>query len=180
MKFKAQIMDEIAVERAITRIAHEIIEKNRGIENLCLIGIKTRGVFIASRLAKAIEKIEGKTVDMGILDISLYRDDLTFSADDPVVNATEIPFSIVNKKVVLVDDVIYTGRTVRAAMDAIMSIGRAARIQLAVLIDRGHRELPIRSDFVGKNIPTSSSEIVAVRFKEYDGETSVKLYQRND
>lgn len=179
MKFKAQIMDEIAVERAITRIAHEIIEKNHGIENLCLIGIRTRGVFIASRLAKAIEKIEGKTVDMGILDITLYRDDLTLSSNDPIVNSTEIPFPVVNKKVVLVDDVIYTGRTVRAAMDAVMSLGRAARIQLAVLIDRGHRELPIRSDFVGKNIPTSRSEIVAVRFKEYDGETSVKLYQKD-
>jgi len=179
LKFKAQIMDEIAVERAITRIAHEIIEKNHGIENLCLIGIRTRGVFIASRLAKAIEKIEGKTVDMGILDITLYRDDLTLSSNDPIVNSTEIPFPVVNKKVVLVDDVIYTGRTVRAAMDAVMSLGRAARIQLAVLIDRGHRELPIRSDFVGKNIPTSRSEIVAVRFKEYDGETSVKLYQKD-
>jgi len=177
LTFKAQIMDEIAVERAITRIAHQIIEKNHGIDNLCLIGIRTRGVPIAARLAKAIEKIENATVDMGILDISLYRDDLSTKTMEPVVNSTEIPFSVAGKKVVLVDDVIYTGRTVRAAMDAIMALGRAAMIQLAVLIDRGHRELPIRSDFVGKNIPTSKSEVVVVNLKEYDGETSVKLYQ---
>ncbi|NLM73904.1 MAG: bifunctional pyr operon transcriptional regulator/uracil phosphoribosyltransferase PyrR [Clostridiaceae bacterium] len=180
MKFKAQIMDEVAVERAITRIAHQIIEKNNGIEDLCLIGIKSRGVPIAARLVEAIERIEGTRVDMGVLDISLYRDDLSTKQLDPVLNATDIPFSVVNKKVVLVDDVIYTGRTVRAAMDAVMAHGRAARIQLAVLVDRGHRELPIRSDFVGKNIPTSRSEVVSVCLKEYDGETSVKLYQKDE
>lgn len=180
VKFKAQIMDEVAVERAITRIAHQIIEKNNGIEDLCLIGIKSRGVPIAARLVEAIERIEGTRVDMGVLDISLYRDDLSTKQLDPVLNATDIPFSVVNKKVVLVDDVIYTGRTVRAAMDAVMAHGRAARIQLAVLVDRGHRELPIRSDFVGKNIPTSRSEVVSVCLKEYDGETSVKLYQKDE
>ena len=180
VKFKAQIMDEVAVERAITRIAHQIIEKNNGIEDLCLIGIKSRGVPIAARLVEAIERIEGTRVDMGVLDISLYRDDLSTKQLDPVLNATDIPFSVVNKKLVLVDDVIYTGRTVRAAMDAVMAHGRAARIQLAVLVDRGHRELPIRSDFVGKNIPTSRSEVVSVCLKEYDGETSVKLYQKDE
>jgi pyrimidine operon attenuation protein/uracil phosphoribosyltransferase len=171
-------MDEISVERAIVRIAHQIIEKNHGIDNLCIIGIKTRGVPIARRLVKAIKSIEGVQVDMGILDISVYRDDLTDFNQDPVLNSTDIPFSVVNKNVILVDDVIYTGRTVRAAMDAIMAIGRAATIQLAVLVDRGHRELPIRSDFVGKNIPTSKSEVVAVHLKEYDGETNVQLFEK--
>jgi pyrimidine operon attenuation protein/uracil phosphoribosyltransferase len=178
VKLKAQIMDEISVERAIVRIAHQIIEKNHGIDNLCIIGIKTRGVPIARRLVKAIKSIEGVQVDMGILDISVYRDDLTDFNQDPVLNSTDIPFSVVNKNVILVDDVIYTGRTVRAAMDAIMAIGRAATIQLAVLVDRGHRELPIRSDFVGKNIPTSKSEVVAVHLKEYDGETNVQLFEK--
>jgi pyrimidine operon attenuation protein/uracil phosphoribosyltransferase len=178
LRLKAQIMDETEINRAITRIAHQIIEKNHGIDNLCLIGIKTRGIPLASRLVKAIEKIEGKTVEFGELDISLYRDDLSNISVDPVLNSTNIPFSVVNKKVVLVDDVIYTGRTVRAAMDAIMALGRAAKIQLAVLIDRGHRELPIRTDFVGKNIPTSRNEIVAVHLKECDGETNVKLYEK--
>ncbi len=178
VKLKAQIMDEISVERAIVRIAHQIIEKNHGIDNLCIIGIKTRGVPIARRLVKAIKSIEGVQVDMGILDISVYRDDLTVFNQDPVLNSTDIPFSVVNKNVILVDDVIYTGRTVRAAMDAIMAIGRAATIQLAVLVDRGHRELPIRSDFVGKNIPTSKSEVVAVHLKEYDGETNVQLFEK--
>ena len=178
VKLKAQIMDEISVERAIVRIAHQIIEKNHGIDNLCIIGIKTRGVPIARRLVKAIKSIEGVQVDMGILDISVYRDDLTDFNQDPVLNSTDIPFSVVNKNVILVDDVIYTGRTVRAAMDAIMTEGRAATIQLAVLVDRGHRELPIRSDFVGKNIPTSKSEVVAVHLKEYDGETNVQLFEK--
>ncbi len=178
VKFKAQIMDEIAVERAIVRIAHQIIEKNHSIDNLCLIGIKTRGIPIAARLAKAIHTIEGGTVDMGVLDISLYRDDLSNVTKDPILNATDIPFSIAGKNVILVDDVIYTGRTVRAAMDAIMAQGRAAAIQLAVLIDRGHRELPIRADFVGKNIPTSNAEVVAVHLREYDGDTSVQLFEK--
>ncbi len=178
MKLKAQIMDEISVERAIIRIAHQIIEKNQGVENICIIGIKTRGVPIASRLVIAIASIEGVQVEMGKLDISLYRDDLTNLSSDPVLNSTDIPFPIANKNVVLVDDVIFTGRTVRAAMDAIMALGRPATIQLAALIDRGHRELPIRTDYVGKNIPTSKAEVVAVHLKEYDGETSVSLYEK--
>jgi len=178
VKYKAQIMDEVSVERAIVRIAHQIIEKNHGTDNLCIIGIKTRGIPIAKRLVKAIKSIEGTQIDMGVLDISLYRDDLSTYSPDPILNATDIPFSVVNKNVVLVDDVIYTGRTARAAMDAIMAQGRAATIQLAVLIDRGHRELPIRPDYVGKNIPTSKSEVVAVHLKEYDGDTNVQLFEK--
>lgn len=178
MKLKAQIMDEKSVERAIVRIAHQIIEKNRGTDKLCIIGIKTRGVPIASRLVNAIKAIEGVQVDMGVLDISLYRDDLSDITQDPILNSTDIPFSVINKNIVLVDDVIYTGRTVRAAMDAIMAKGRAATIQLAVLIDRGHRELPIRTDYVGKNIPTSKVEVVAVHLSEYDGDTNVQLYEK--
>lgn len=178
MKLKAQIMDEISVERAIVRIAHQIIEKNHGVDDLCIIGIKTRGIPLASRLVTAIQSIEGVQVEMGKLDISLYRDDISNMSDDPVLNSTDIPFSIVNKNVILVDDVIFTGRTVRAAMDAIMALGRPATIQLAALIDRGHRELPIRTDYVGKNIPTSKAEVVSVRLKEYDGDTSVRLYEK--
>jgi len=178
VKFKAQIMDEVSVERAIVRIAHQIVEKNHGTDNLCIIGIKTRGIPIAKRLVTAIKSIEGTQIEMGILDISLYRDDLSTFSHDPILNATDIPFSVVNKNVVLVDDVIYTGRTARAAMDAIMEQGRAATIQLAVLIDRGHRELPIRPDYVGKNIPTSKSEVVAVHLKEYDGDTNVQIFEK--
>jgi pyrimidine operon attenuation protein/uracil phosphoribosyltransferase len=178
MKLKAQIMDEISVERAIVRIAHQIIEKNHGVDDLCIIGIKTRGIPLASRLVTAIQSIEGVQVEMGKLDISLYRDDISNMSDDPVLNSTDIPFSIVNKNVILVDDVIFTGRTVRAAMDAIMALGRPATIQLAALIDRGHRELPIRTDYVGKNIPTSKAEVVSVHLKEYDGDTSVRLYEK--
>lgn len=178
MKLKAQIMDEISVERAIVRIAHQIIEKNHGVENLCIIGIKTRGIPLASRIVRAIQSIEGVQLEMGKLDISLYRDDLSKVSDEPIINSTDIPFSIVNKNVILVDDVIYTGRTVRAAMDAIIALGRPATIQLATLIDRGHRELPIRTDYVGKNIPTSKTEVVVVHLKEYDGDTSVCLYEK--
>lgn len=178
MKLKAQIMDESAVERAIVRIAHQILEKNQGTENLCIIGIKTRGIPIAKRIVSAIEVIEGVTLPLGLLDITLYRDDLSKVKDDPILNATDIPFSVSGKNVILVDDVIFTGRTVRAAMEAVMEQGRAAKILLAVLVDRGHRELPIRPDFVGKNIPTSGLELVAVHLQECDGETSVQLYER--
>lgn len=178
MNLKAQIMDEAAVERAIVRIAHQILEKNQGTENLCIIGIKTRGVPLAKKIVKAIEIIEGVRLDLGILDITLYRDDLTKEKEDPVLNATDIPFSVTGKNVVLVDDVIFTGRTARAAMEAVMENGRAAKIQLAVLIDRGHRELPIRPDFVGKNIPTSKLELVSVHFNDCDKETGVRLYDR--
>jgi len=178
VKFKAQLMDEPAVLRAIVRIAHEIVEKNHGTEGLCLIGIKSRGMPIAQRLKKEIVRIEGVSLDVGLLDITLYRDDLSDKSSGPVVNATDITFPVAGRTVVLVDDVIYTGRTARAAMDAVMSMGRAAKIQLAVLVDRGHRELPIRPDFVGKNVPTSRSEVVAVNLAEFDGETNVRLYEK--
>ena len=162
---KAQIMDEKAIGRAITRISHEIIEKNKGIENVVLIGIKTRGVPVATRIANKIEAIEGQRVDAGEMDITLYRDDLSKKQIDPVVNSTKIDFDITDKTVILVDDVLYTGRTVRSALDALMDIGRPKAIQLAVLVDRGHRELPIRADFIGKNIPTSRNEKVVCDFE---------------
>ena len=173
---KAQIMDEKAIGRAITRISHEIIEKNKGIENVVLIGIKTRGVPVATRIANKIEAIEGQRVDAGEMDITLYRDDLSKKQIDPVVNSTKIDFDITDKTVILVDDVLYTGRTVRSALDALMDIGRPKAIQLAVLVDRGHRELPIRADYVGKNIPTSRNEKIAVSIMEIDNEDSVKIY----
>lgn len=171
---KAQILDEKAIDRALTRIAHEIIEKNKGISNTILIGIKTRGIFIAKRLSKKIQEIEQQVIEVGELDITPYRDDL----DNHQTNAlnpynTSSPISIIDKNVVLIDDVLYTGRTVRAALDALVDIGRPQRIQLAVLIDRGHRELPIRADYVGKNVPTSKHEDVAVNLKETDGQDQV-------
>lgn len=166
---KAQIMDEKAIERALVRIAHEIIEKNRGVQNVALIGIKRRGVPLAQRIAREIKKIENVTVSVGVLDITLYRDDLSSLNDQPVLNSTSIDFDVTGKTVILVDDVLYTGRTVRAALDAIVDIGRPNSIQLAILIDRGHRELPIRADYVGKNVPTSKTEIVNVNVVEVDG-----------
>lgn len=165
---KAEIMDENGIARAITRISHEIIEKNKGTENIVLIGIQRRGVPLAKMIAEKIREVENKTVPVGILDITLYRDDLSMLAEHPIINGTEIGFSIVKKKVILVDDVIFTGRTVRAAIDAILDIGRPKVIQLAVLIDRGHRELPIRPDFIGKNVPTSKNEVINVKLYEID------------
>jgi len=170
---KARIMDEEAVRRALIRIAHEIVERNKGTEGLAIVGIRRRGVVIAKRLAEHIKEIEGISVPVGILDITLYRDDLTTRADQPLVQKTEISFSITGKRVILVDDVLYTGRTVRAAMDALIDLGRPQMIQLAVLLDRGHRELPIRADYVGKNVPTSRREQVTVHTKEFDGEDGV-------
>lgn len=175
VRVKAVLADEEKIARTLTRMSYQIIEKNRGIENVCLLGIKTRGVPLARRIAENIRKIEGAEVPVGVLDITLYRDDLTPTSDNPVVNATSIPFSIVNKTVIMVDDVIYTGRTARAAMDAITALGRPARIQLAVLVDRGHRELPIRADYAGLNIPTSKSEIVSVMLSETDDANMIKL-----
>ena len=166
---KVQIMDAEKMRRALIRIAHEIVEKNKGTENLALIGIRKRGVPLALRLQKFISEIEGVKVPVGILDITLYRDDLTTLDYQPIVHKTEVPFSIYSKKIVLVDDVLYTGRTVRAALDALIDLGRPASIQLAVLIDRGHRELPIRADYVGKNVPTSRKETIAVSVQEIDG-----------
>lgn len=168
MKEKAHIMDERAMDRALSRIAHEIIERNKGVNNVALIGIQRRGVPLAKRLAKKIKEFENQDVLVGILDITLYRDDLSMLAEHPVINGTDIPFNITGKTVVMVDDVIFTGRTARAAMDALIDLGRPTSIQFAVLIDRGHRELPIRADFVGKNVPTSKNEIVQVHVSEID------------
>lgn len=175
MKEKAQLMDEKAIGRAITRISHEIIERNKGIEDVVLVGIKTRGVPIADRIGKKIQQIEGASVNTGEVDITLYRDDLKKIDVDPVINGSNVQFSIDDKIVILVDDVLYTGRTVRSALDAIIDIGRPKAIQLAVLVDRGHRELPIRADYVGKNVPTSKGEIISVKLSEIDDEDSVTI-----
>ena len=175
MKEKAQLMDEKAIGRAITRISHEIIERNKGIEDVVLVGIKTRGVPIADRIGKKIQQIEGASVNTGEVDITLYRDDLKKIDVDPVIIGSNVQFSIDDKIVILVDDVLYTGRTVRSALDAIIDIGRPKAIQLAVLVDRGHRELPIRADYVGKNVPTSKGEIISVKLSEIDGEDSVTI-----
>jgi len=160
------------------RIAHEILEKNKGTQDLALVGIRNRGAYLAIRLAACIESIEQVKVPVGILDITLYRDDLTMVAAQPVVHKTEIDFDVTGKKIVLVDDVLYTGRTVRSALDALMDLGRPKSIQLTVLIDRGHRELPVRADFVGKNIPTSQNEIVEVRLQETDGKDEVVIVEK--
>lgn len=175
MREKSRIMDECDVERAMLRIAHQIIEKNHGVKDLYLIGIKTRGIPLAHRIAGNIKAIENADIEVGELDITLYRDDLTEIANEPAVNHTNIPFSVTDKTVVLVDDVIFTCRTARAALDAVMKIGRPAKVQLAVLIDRGHGELPIRPTFVGKNIPSSINEVIAVHLTETDGETNVDI-----
>jgi pyrimidine operon attenuation protein / uracil phosphoribosyltransferase len=177
---RGTVMDEATIDRTLTRIAHEILEKHRGTEGLVLVGIRSRGVPLARRLAEKIMKIEGREVPVGILDINLYRDDLTTIADHPILRKTEIPFSVDGAKVVLVDDVLFTGRTIRAAMDGIIDLGRPRQIQLAVLVDRGHRELPIRADYVGKNVSTSLDEMVRVSLKEEDGSDSVDLIARED
>ncbi|WP_313891354.1 bifunctional pyr operon transcriptional regulator/uracil phosphoribosyltransferase PyrR [Psychrobacillus sp.] len=179
MAEKASILDEQAINRALTRIAHEIIERNKGIEECILVGIKTRGAFLAKRLADRIESIEGKAIKTGELDITLYRDDLSLKNDsnEALVQQVDITHDVTDKKVILVDDVLYTGRTVRAAMDAVMDLGRPAQIQLAVLVDRGHRELPIRADYVGKNIPTSSSERIVVKVIETDDVDTVTIFE---
>ena len=178
LELKAEIMDERSVQRALRRIAHEIIENNRGVEGLTLVGIQRRGVSLARMLRDLIEEVEGVRLPMGVLDITFYRDDLSMLTEHPVVNTTDLPFQVQNAKIVMVDDVLYTGRTARAAMDAICDMGRPALIQLAVMIDRGHRELPIRADYVGKNLPTSKSELVGVNVPEFDGALSVVLYEK--
>jgi pyrimidine operon attenuation protein/uracil phosphoribosyltransferase len=179
-KGNVKIMDARIMERTLRRIAHEILERNKAIENLALVGIRTRGVPLAKRLAEKIKKIEKEEIDVGILDINLYRDDWSMISDHPVLRKTEIPFQIDDKKIVLVDDVLYTGRTIRAALDALVDLGRPKIIQLAVLVDRGHRELPIRADFVGKNIPTSLQEFVEVRIKEIDGIDEIIIRRANE
>lgn len=177
-KIKARIMDEASVRRALRRLSHEITEKNRGTENVVIVGVLRRGAVIAKRIAEEIYEIEGVRVPVGHLDITYYRDDLSTQSVQPVINATNIPFDINEKNVILADDVIYTGRTVRAAIDALFRKGRPKTVQLAVLIDRGLRELPFKPDFVGKNIPTSHSEAVRVRLTEEDGEDSVVIEDR--
>jgi pyrimidine operon attenuation protein/uracil phosphoribosyltransferase len=172
-----EVMDADRMSRALTRIAHEILERNRGVDELALVGIRTRGVPIARRLARALKEINGDDVPTGALDITLYRDDLMRNAvgPQPLIRRTEIPFSIDDRKILLVDDVLYTGRTIRAALDALIDFGRPRAIQLVVLVDRGHRELPIKADYVGKNVPTSSKESVQVRLHEVDGVDEVVI-----
>jgi pyrimidine operon attenuation protein / uracil phosphoribosyltransferase len=177
MQLKSVLLDEKAIQRTLLRIAHEIIEKNKGIEDLVLIGIKRRGYPIAKRVAEQIARIEGTAVPVGSVDITLYRDDLSSVNEMPKINSKDLGIEVKNKKVVLVDDVLYTGRTVRAAIDAVLDNGRPKMIQLAVLIDRGHRELPIRADYVGKNIPTSKNELISVEVAEIDKSDSVKIYE---
>lgn len=174
---KSKIMDSTAIQRALTRVAHEIIEKNKGTADLVLIGLRSRGVDLARRLSQRLKEIDGVHVPVGALDITLYRDDLGKGGPQPTVRKTEITFSIENKKVILVDDVLYTGRTTRAAMDGLMDLGRPRVIQLAVLVDRGHRELPIRADYVGKNVPTAKTEQVQVMLQEEDGVDRVVIME---
>lgn len=176
-KVKAKIIDEVGLKRTTTRLAHEILERNRGAEQLVIVGIRTRGVYVAQRIINEIAKIEGRHIPFGILDITMYRDDFRERLRQPVVQQTDLPFDLYDKNVVLVDDVLYTGRTTRAALEALMSFGRPAKIQLAVLVDRGHRELPIKPDYVGKNIPTSIGEEVQVKMQEIDGEDCVLLVE---
>ena len=174
----AKLMDKDEIRRSLLRLSHQILEKNREIEDLVVVGIHRRGVTLAERISKMIEEIKGKKLPTGTLDITLYRDDLTRIAYQPVVRKTNILFPIDDKKVILVDDVLYTGRTVRAAIDALIDFGRPEKIELVVLIDRGHRELPIRADYVGKNIPTSPEEMVEVRVEELDGTDEVLILKR--
>lgn len=176
---EVRVMDKEGIKRILRRVSHEIIEKNQGVENLAVIGIKTRGAFLAERIADNLKKIEGQQVQVGAVDITLYRDDLTEVAEQPVVHSTDIGFDITGMKIVLVDDVLFTGRTVRCALDELIDFGRPANIQLAVLIDRGHRELPIRPDYVGKNLPTGRQESIEVRITETDETEEIVLIKNS-
>ena len=176
-KVKSRILDAAGIKKTLQRIAHEIVEKNEGVEDVAIIGIKYRGAFLAERIAKNLKETQGKDVPVGAVDITLYRDDLTEVAEQPIVHSTEIDFDITGKKIILVDDVLFTGRTVRCAIDQLIDFGRPANIQLAVLIDRGHRELPIRPDYIGKNVPTAKNESVEVRLKETDGAEEVVVVE---
>jgi pyrimidine operon attenuation protein/uracil phosphoribosyltransferase len=178
LKIKSKILDENDLTRIISRISHQIIERNQGTANLVLLGVRTRGVPLAQRISARIGEIEGERVPVGELDITLYRDDLSTKQDQPTVKPVELTFQIQGKTVILIDDVLFTGRTVRAAMDAVIDLGRPKSIQLAVLVDRGHRELPIRADFVGKNVPTSTNEIIHVKLSEIDGTDEVLIIER--
>ncbi len=175
---KNRIMDEDGIRRAISRISHEIVEKSKGTENLVLVGVRTRGVPLAERIQERILEFENVRLPLGLLDITLYRDDLSMIDVQPVLHETRVPFSIEGKTLILIDDVLFTGRTVRAALNALIDLGRPHKIQLAVLIDRGHRELPIRADFVGKNVPTSSRETISVCLKETDENEEVLLWEK--
>ncbi len=175
---KAQLMSASEIDRTLVRLAHEILEKTKDLEQLAFIGIRRRGVPLAQRLSKKIEALESRSVPVGILDINLYRDDLSTVDIKPVVSSTEIPFSVEGKDIILMDDVLYTGRTIRAALDALFDHGRPARVQLLVLIDRGHRELPIEARFVGRNVQTTDLEIIEVKFQEIDGMEKVLLVER--
>ncbi len=177
MKIKSTIIDAQAFERTLMRLAHEILERNKGSDTIALVGIRTRGEFLARRLARKIQEIEHKELQIGFLDITLYRDDLRGKLNQPLLKGTDIPFDVTDKNIILIDDVLYTGRTVRAALDEIIDLGRPATIQLAVMADRGHRELPIKADFVGKNIPTSQEEQVRVLMAESDGEDAIVLIE---
>lgn len=174
-KIKGKVMDSVSLDRTLIRLAHEILEHNKGPETIVIVGIKTRGEFIAHRIAQKIETIEGTRLFIGSLDITLYRDDLLGKLDQPVLQGTNILFDISGKDVILIDDVLYTGRTIRSALDALIDLGRPRSIQLAVLVDRGHRQLPIKADYVGKNVPTSFGESIRVHIQEVDGEDEVLL-----
>lgn len=178
LKEKTKILDKDSIEKALKRMAHEIIENAKTMDDTVLIGIKNRGAYIAQRLADKIQEIVGKRPPVGALDITLYRDDLTQVSEQPVVHATEIAFDIEGKRIILVDDVLFTGRTIRCALDALIDFGRPKQIQLAVLVDRGHRELPIRADYVGKNVPTAIKEVVEVRLAEADGKDEVVICEK--
>ncbi|MEJ5261234.1 MAG: bifunctional pyr operon transcriptional regulator/uracil phosphoribosyltransferase PyrR [Ignavibacterium sp.] len=177
MNIKAKLVDKEGLDRILTRIAHEILEKNKGSKNLVLIGMRTRGEFLAKRLQKKIKDIDGVELPFGVLDVTLYRDDFRTRLKQPQVSVSDITFDINEKDVILVDDVLYTGRTVRSALNALMDFGRPSSIQLCILVDRGHRELPIRADYVGKNIPTSLNEEIKLKVEEYDGEDAIYLVE---
>ena len=176
---KKEVVDAVTMKRALTRISHEIIERNKGIQDIVLVGIKTRGIYIAQRLAERLKQLEDIDVPVGELDITLYRDDVK-DMEEPELHSSDVPVSIEGKEVILVDDVLYTGRTIRAAMDAVMDLGRPRKISLAVLVDRGHRELPIRADYVGKNIPTSKTEEIIVEMEERDGADRIMISKGNE
>jgi Pyrimidine operon attenuation protein/uracil phosphoribosyltransferase len=180
LREKAKLMSETDMERAIRRMAHEIVEANKGLDNVVLVGIQRRGVFLAQMIREVLRQFEQTKVPTGELDITLYRDDLTLLHDHPVVHSTSMPLDITGKSIVLVDDVIYTGRTIRAALDALMDLGRPNIVQLAVLVDRGHRELPIAPNYVGKNVPTSREEVVEVRVTAIDGVNEVVICEREE
>ena len=179
MRVKSVVMDDKTMKRALIRMSHEIIERYHGVGDVCLVGIRRRGVPLARTIARIIEQVEGTALPVGTLDITHYRDDLSELGDMPTINASDIPFDVTGKQIVLVDDVIYTGRTCRAAIDAVFELGRPAGIALAVMVDRGHRELPIKPDFVGKNIPTSHNEVVSVNLREIDGETNISILEKD-